>query len=304
MFDTMYKNIRNIILILFISLNSQLSYARDLAEIQAEGVLRHIGIPYANFITVYKEKNKVIPGGLDVELMKGFAEYLGVKYEFIEANWSTAFTLLNGTTALSSNQQLDSKKFQGDVIANGATVLPWRMKIIDFSIDYFPSAVWLMARLDSDLIPITPTGSITQDIQLVKKLIKNHDVLALKKTCLDPDLYDLYDSEANIILPKVERKLNEMIPAIIKNDAESTLIDVPDALIALDQWAGHIKVIGPISENQVMAAGFRKSSPKLRESFNQYLLILKENGEYIRLVKKYYPSVFNFYPEYFLNEKQ
>lgn len=138
MFDTMYKNIRNIILILFISLNSQLSYARDLAEIQAEGVLRHIGIPYANFITVYKEKNKVIPGGLDVELMKGFAEYLGVKYEFIEANWSTAFTLLNGTTALSSNQQLDSKKFQGDVIANGATVLPWRMKIIDYQLITFP----------------------------------------------------------------------------------------------------------------------------------------------------------------------
>lgn len=32
---------------------------------------------------------------------------------------------------------------------------------------------------------------------------------------------------ANIILPERARKLNEMVPAILNQDAESTLLDVP-----------------------------------------------------------------------------
>lgn len=298
-----YPNLKVITLFLMMFLYSNISNARDLSEIKADGVLRHIGIPYANFITVYHEGDKTIAGGLDVELIKGFAKHLGLQYEFIQGTWNNAFTLLTGTSATYVQDTLVrghiTHPIQGDIIANGATILPWRNEVVDFSIDYFPSAVWLIARNDSDLIPITPTGAIDKDILSVKKLIANHDVLAMKQTCLDPDLYNLYNTEANIILPITERKLNEMIPAILNNDAESTLLDVPDTLIALEKWAGEIKVIGPISEDQKMAVAFRKDSPELRNAFNQYLTALKLNGEYNQLVKKYYPSVFNFYPEFF-----
>jgi ABC-type amino acid transport substrate-binding protein len=294
---------KSITLLLCVFLYSVNSHARDLAEIKADGVLRHIGIPYANFITIYQEGNKTILGGLDVELMKGFAKHLGLKYQFIEGNWNNAFALLTGRNAKYVNDTLVkahiTHPIQGDVIANGATVLPWRKEVVDFSIDYFPSAVWLVARTDSTLKPIIPTGSVEKDIVSVKELIANRDVLAMKQTCLDPDLYNLYNTDANIILPITERKLNEMIPAILNKDAESTLLDVPDILIALEKWAGEIKVIGPISEDQTMAVAFRKDSPELRKAFNAYLVNLKISGEYNRLVKKYYPSVFNFYPDFF-----
>jgi ABC-type amino acid transport substrate-binding protein len=300
MFNFTFKNIT---LSLCVVLFSATTYARDLAEVKADGVLRHIGIPYANFVTIYPEGNKTILGGLDVELMKGFAKHLGVKYQFIEANWNNAFTLLTGQNAKYINDTLIrghiTHSIQGDVIANGATILPWREEVVNFSIDYFPSAVWLVARTDSSLQPITPTGSIDKDIQLVKELIAKRDVLAMKQTCLDPDLYDLYNTDANIILPITERKLNEMIPAILNKDAESTLLDVPDILIGLEKWAGEIKVIGPVSQDQTMAVAFRKDSPDLRDAFNEYLTNLKTNGEYNLLVKKYYPSVFNFYPDFF-----
>jgi ABC-type amino acid transport substrate-binding protein len=286
--------------------------ARDLAEIKKEGVLRHIGVPYANFVTQYKQGNKTIIAGLDVELLKGFATHLGLRYTYVKADLRNAFTLLNGESARYIKNQLVIGEYKqsiaGDVIANGVTILDWRKKVVSFSDSYFPSAVWLIARADSNLRPIPPGDSTAQDIESVKALINNVDVLAMKNSCLDSDLYNLEETGANIIFPIKERKLNEMIPAILNNDAESSLLDVPDALIALQKWPGKIKVIGPISNDQLMAVAFRNNSPELRHAFNLYLMQLKKDGTYQQLVKKYYPSIFHFYGDFFasthINPKQ
>lgn len=278
------------------------AYARDLKEIKEAGVIRHIGIPYANFVSYINTNGLHSAKGLDIELVQGFANHIGVRYEFVPSSWKVAFGQLTGQEAIFKDNQIhfgNKVEVTGDILSNGATILPWREELVDFSDDYFPSAVWLVARSDSDLTPITPTGSIVDDISSVKRLIQGRDVLAMEQTCLDPNLYDLYDTGANIILPLKERKLNEMVPAILNQDAESTLLDVPDTLIALKKWPGEIKVIGPVSEPQFMAAGFRKESPELRKAFNEYLRMIRSNGVYHRLVEKYYPSVFYFYNDYF-----
>ena len=36
------------------------------------------------------------PGGLDVELIKRFADHLGVAYELVESSWPTIFSDLTG----------------------------------------------------------------------------------------------------------------------------------------------------------------------------------------------------------------
>lgn len=295
-------------LLLLFNFYSPMGQARDLAEIKEEGVLRHIGIPYANFVTVYRLGNENIAGGFDVELMRGFAHYLELEYQYVPAKWSTAFALLTGRSAQYIDNKLVKGKIlhaiQGDVIANGATILPWREEVVDFSDAYFPSAVWLVSRADSDLTPIKPSGSISVDISQVKAMLNGRDVLAMKQSCLDPDLYNLQATQANIIFPSHERKLNEMVPAILNNDAESTLLDVPDTLVALQKWPGEIKVIGPISDTQTMGVAFRKDSPILRAAFNRYLYSLKQSGKYNPLIKKYYPSVFDFYAEFFTMENK
>ena len=52
----------------------------DLDEIRARGELRHLGIPYANFVTGLGD-------GMSVELAKGFAAHLGVQYQFVRTDW-------------------------------------------------------------------------------------------------------------------------------------------------------------------------------------------------------------------------
>lgn len=276
--------------------------ARDLDEIKAAGVLRHLATPYANFVKLFPKDNTYVKTGLDIELIRGFAAYLGVEYQFIRADGHKITGLLTGQNSQYKDNQLvylNKEKIQGDLIAGGITILEWRKEIIDFSDSYFPSGVWLFARTDSPMQPIHPSGSISQDIAQVKSQLVGRDVLAQKQTSLNPDLYHLELTGANILFPVKPRKFGRLIPAILNQEAESTLLDIVDGLIALEKWPGKIKVIGPISRDQRMAVAFRKSSPKLRHAFNTYLKEIRADGSYNQIVKKYYPEIFNFYPAFF-----
>jgi ABC-type amino acid transport substrate-binding protein len=93
--------------------------------------------------------------------------------------------------------------------------------------------------------------------------------------------------------------MNELAPAVISGEAVAAILDVPDALIALEKWPGQIKIIGPISDHQGMAVAFRPGNPELLKAFNKFFEGLRADGRYRDLVKKYYPAVFDYYPHYF-----
>lgn len=188
---------------------------------------------------------------------------------------------------------------RGDLIANGFTVLPWREKVLLFSAPTFPSQIWLVARSGSKVQPIKPSGNIEKDIASTKALMKGRNVMALQKTCLDPSLYNLQATGANVIL--FDGKLNELAPAVINGKAEMTILDVPDALVALEKWPGKIKILGPVSGKQEMAVAFPKESPQLRDAFNDFLKKARKDGSYAKVVRRYYPTATAFFPEFFKN---
>ncbi len=275
-----------------------LAAAYDLPEVRQSGVLRHLGVPYAHFVTGGGD-------GLDVELMQGFAASLGVRYEYVATDWNSVFGDLTGRNARLGEhgaEWLDTVPVKGDVIAQGLTILPWRAELVAFSTPTFPTAVWLVARADSPITPIVPSGAYAEDIALVKRAMAGLSVLGLENTCLDPALYDLAATEAEVRLPEKHLQPGELAPAILNFDADTTLLDVPDALLALEQWPGRFKVIGPVSEPQSMAAAFRKDAPQLLAAFNAYYAALRQSGQYRRLVEKYYPTAFVYYADFFAEE--
>ncbi len=281
--------------VMVLSLTAERGWSGDLDEILREGTLRHLGIVYANFVTQDKM-------GLDVELMQLFAAHLGVKYQFVETSWQNIITDLTGTVIKHKGNDIEitgKGAIRGDIIATGFTVLNWRKKAVDFSSMTFPSGVWLISRADSDLQPIVPSSSIARDIDMVKTHLKGISVLGLKDSCLDPDLYQLDQTGAVIELFPGDRNLDQMIPTVLSRKADTTLLDVPVALIALEKWPGRIKVIGPISEPQSMACAFPKTSPKLRAAFEEFFSTCTANGTYNALIQKYYPSLVQYYPDTF-----
>ncbi|WP_421902857.1 transporter substrate-binding domain-containing protein [Maridesulfovibrio sp.] len=267
--------------------------ASDLDQIKQRGVLRHLGIPYANFVTGHGT-------GLSVEVIKLFAAHLGVKYEFVASDWSTLFGDLTGTMVKPKGNDVEflhKTPIKGDIISNGLTKLEWREKVINYSDPTFPTQVWCVARGDSPLKPIKPSGDVGQDIRAVKKLLQGKRIMGKEGTCLAPGLYGIDSNAATII--NFPGSLNDIAPAIIKGDAEIALLDVPDSLVALNKWPGKIKVIGPVSHQQTMGTGFRKDSPELLKAFNEFYAKLRESGEYNKLVMEYYPAVFSYYKDFF-----
>ena len=269
------------------------TFAADLPDIKKRGVLRHLGVPYANFVTGSGD-------GMDVELAKLFAEFLGVKYEYVKTSWKEVIEDLTGKKVKRRGDMVEivgTVPVKGDMIANGFTILAWRQKVVNFATPTFPSQVWIVAHADSPIKPIKPSGDIDKDIAAVKARLKGYTVMGVANTCLAPSLYGIKDSGAKVTL--FTGNLNELAPAVINKDAEATLLDVPDALIALQKWPRKIKVIGPVSSMQKMGCAFAQTSPELRDAFNVFLEECKEDGTYLRLVKKYYSAVFNYYPEFF-----
>lgn len=268
--------------------------ADGLKHVLKTGKLRHLGIPYAQFVTNEHR-------GLDVELMEQFAKYLGVEYQFVESSWQTIIPDLTGKKVKPSGDDIKiigHGPVKGDVISTGFTVLPWRKKIVDFSAKTFPSGIWLIARSDVSLPPIKPTGNVVEDINKVKKGLSGISVLGLKESCLDPSLYGIEKTGARIHHFPVDRDLAEMIPSVVAKMTDTTLMDVPVALVALAKWPGKIKVIGPLSEPQDMACAFSKESVDLKKAFDTFFGDFKKSGDYRRLVQAYYPSVFAYYPNF------
>jgi ABC-type amino acid transport substrate-binding protein len=265
----------------------------DLAAVKSRGVLRHLGIPYANFVTGSGD-------GFDVELMRLFAARLGVRYEFVETEWPSVLPDLTGrrvSPALADLESAAPAPIRGDVVATGLTMLKWRASVISFSSVVFPTQVWVMARAESPVQPIKPSQSLPQDIGRVKALLGAHTLLGIANTCLDPTLYGLEKTKAKLAVRKV--RLDEIAPLLIQGEAELALLDVADAMIALQKWPGKIKVIGPISERQEMGVAFRKDAPRLHEAFEAFLAEARRDGTYLRLVQKYFPEAPIYFPDFF-----
>ena len=264
----------------------------DLDDVRERGVLRHLGVPYANFVTGAGD-------GMDVEMMQMFAERLGVRYEYVKTDWQNAIGDLTGKKVRARGgeiEQLGDVPIKGDVIANGMTVIPWRSEVVSFADVTFPTQVWLISRADALVSPIEPTNSLLDDIVQTKSVLDGKTLLGKVDTCLDPALYDMDTTGAKVSL--FEGTLNELAPALINKESEFLLLDVPDALVALQKWPGQIKVIGPVSEEQTMAPAFRLDSPKLREAFNAFLEEIKADGTFASLVTDYYPFVVDFFPDF------
>jgi len=272
-----------------------LSCAADLKEIKERGEIRHLGIKYANFVTGDGD-------GFDVELVKGFATHLGVKYQLVYTDFYNVIRDLLGKNVVRKGEEVSLEgdfPVRGDIIATGFTMLPWREKVVIYSEPTFPSQVLLLSKASAPYKPIKGSSDLLKDINETRAMIGSKSLLVMEKTCLDPANYGLKGTGIDLRAYTKNTNLNEMVPALLNGDAEFTLLDVPDAILDLKKWSGKIKVLGPISEEQQLAAAFPKDAPELRAAFNDYLKKIKADGSYDKLVNKYYPGIRRYFPEFF-----
>jgi ABC-type amino acid transport substrate-binding protein len=266
----------------------------DLDAVKQRGVLRHLGVPYARFVSGRGD-------GLDVDLLRAFAAHLGVRYEFVETQWTSALGDLTGRRVSargSDPARAKATPIRGDVLATGLTVLPWRTRSVDFSLPVFPTQVWIVALKESSVMPVVPQGDVQKDIVEVRRLLSGRRLIGVPDTCLDPGLYGVEAAGARPVRLATSR-LDEVAPALLRGEGDLALLDVADAVLAFEMWPGRFKVIGPVSPVQDMAAAFRKDSPRLRAAFDGFLAGAIRDGTYARLVKTYFPTAPDLFPPFF-----
>lgn len=270
----------------------------DLQEIRSRGELRHLGIRYANFVTGSGE-------GFDVELVQGFASHLGVRYTLVYSDFYSIIRDLLGQEVVRSGHEVTlsgSYPVKGDMIATGFTVLPWRKAVLRYSQPTFPSQVLVIAPAASHLQPIKGSRELRKDIDETKSLIAKQSLLVMEKTCLDPSNYGLKGGGMDLRPYTQSTNINEMVPALLDGRAQLSLLDAPSMVLDLRKWSGRIKVIGPVSEHQELAAAFPKDAPELQQAFDTYLAMIRADGRYDRLVDKYYPGIRRIFPEFFARQ--
>ncbi len=285
-------------LIVFFALFASCSQAGDLEAIKARGELRHLGFPYANFVTG-------VGDGLEVELMRGFAKHLGVAYVFVPSPHSTLVRDLLGRNLVrkkSGGVLEGTYSVKGDVIAAGFAIFPWREPFFLYSVPTLPSQVFLVARADAPQIPIKGSDDLEKDIAETKALIGKSRLIVVNNTKLDPWNYDLEKQGSTFLRFDEDTNARDIVRALVKGKADLTLLDVPDVVLDLSDWAGKIKVLGPLSREQALAAAFAPSSPELRDAFNDYFAQIKADGTYALLVDKYFLGIKSFFPAFFLNK--
>jgi ABC-type amino acid transport substrate-binding protein len=235
-------------------------------------------------------------------LAQGFAKHIGVKYRLVYTDFYSVIRDLLGKNVVRKGDEVTLEgdfPIKGDIIATGFTMLPWREKVLLYSEPTFPSQVLLIARADSPRKPIKGSNNLASDIKETKSLIGKQSLLVMEKTCLDPANYGLKGTGLELKTYTKSSNINEMVPALLNLDADLSLLDVPDVILDLQKWAGKFKVLGPISEEQKLAAAFPKDAPLLRDAFNVYLRKIKADGSYDKLVNKYYPGIRRYFPEFF-----
>ena len=284
---------------LVLSLTATFAGATDLKDIQARGEIRHLGIRYANFVTGEGD-------GFDVDLVRGFAKEIGVRYTLVYTDFYTVLRDLLGHDVVNRGGKVTLEgdfPVRGDMIATGFTVLPWREQVVLYSEPTFPSQVLLVAPAAAAYTPIKGSTDLPHDIAETKGMIGTRSVLVMERTCLDPANYDLKGKGLDLRAYTRSTNLNEMVPALLAGEAEFTLLDVPDAILDLQKWSGKIKVLGPISAEQELAAAFPKDAPELRDAFNRYLRRVRADGTYDALVAKYYTGIRRYFPDFFASHK-
>lgn len=81
---------------------ASIGWSDDLKEIKDRGELRHLGIKYANFVTGAGD-------GFDVEMVQGFAKYLGVNYRLVLTDFANVMKDLLGKNVVRSNNEIFRK---------------------------------------------------------------------------------------------------------------------------------------------------------------------------------------------------
>ncbi len=223
-----------------------------LADVKARGALVVLCFPDANnpFLT------RQGPGrfdGVDVSILHSFAVSLGVRLEVREiARFDDLMpALLRG---------------DGDLIAGGFSITPARAERVDYSVPYFPVAIMVIARRDSDIHAIDEIAGKRG----AAVLGTTHDAL-MRERGITPS-FDLVRSGL-------------AYDALEANQADFAFVDSTSGVVSLDRFPDLV-LVGMLPKADYYGFAMSKGSD-LRPELDRHLVNIRHDGLLYKLFARY-----------------
>lgn len=195
--------------------------------------------------------------GFDIELIRAIAKEMGIsKVQFVDTEFKG---LIPG---------LQAKKF--DAIMSGVYKTDERAKVIGFSDTYYPGGLAIMVKEDNNQIKsIEDLKGKEVSVQIGTKSVKF-----------------LNENYPEVKTKEVEKN-SDMFLELESNRVEAVVTGQPAAKVYAKEKGG-VKVLDQLLTHEEYSIGTRKEDDTLNKEFNAALKRLKENGEYAKIVKKWF----------------
>lgn len=201
----------------------------------------------------YREGNKII--GFDIELMKAIAKETGYELEIKDLSFDGLIPALQ------------SKRI--DVIAAGMTITEDRKKNVNFSNGYYEANLVIIKRTDNNDIK-KPEDLKGKKIGVQLGTTGNNEAQKIEKAKVKQ-----FDAAVGAVMDLKSRKIDAII---LDSEPAKNFVKRNEGLVLLKD--------NLTKENYALA--FRRSDTVLLEEFNGALEKLKSNGEYDKLIEKYF----------------
>lgn len=205
----------------------------------------------------YLEDGKMI--GFDIELMEKIGEELGYEISWINMSFDGLLPAL----------QLGKV----DAVIAGLTQTPERQKAVDFSIPYmfiFSSKHIIIVNEKSDIKTKEELKDKNIGIQL--GAIQEQFVNELEGKA------KVYDSWTGALMDLKAGKI------------DSVIIDELSSKAYLENLTGIKQIDTLVDEQPAASIAFRKNEKELVEKVNKKIIELRDNGEYLKILEKYFPA--------------
>jgi len=231
-----------------------------LEDIKEKGKITVIMTNNANVYYSYRDEYM----GFEYDLVKKFAEFLGVKLEVITPGWDEMFQALNSG--------------EGDMIAAGVTITKPREKLADFSEGYL--------EVQQQIIIHKNNNSIDKIKDLNGKKIHIRS-----QTSYEQRLKELKNNGLNIdIVFHENMPTEELIRMVAEKEIEVTVADSNIAKLN-QRYYPDIRIAFPISEPQQLGWAVKNNSDKLRKKINEFFQKIEKNGTFSQIYEHYYRNV-------------
>ncbi len=229
--------------------------ASDLREIQTRGTLRILAVA-SDEEAYFVSQRPGGPPGFDVEVLEGFARLHKLKVQVIPVSgWGLLIPSLHHN--------------KGDLIAGGFTDTESRRKLIDFTVEAFPTRSVVMTRRPAAVIQ-SVAELRGKRVGTVKGTFMEDELAAVGVTNVDSSI-------ATGGLPDALRASRVDVAVDGLEAALSAKAKDPDLLLGVS-----------LGRPSSLAYGVRHEDQALLKALNEYISNLRRTSTWSRLVVKYF----------------